>query len=106
MNPSEFEEHCSRAKELQDKNDWENAIKEYERALEIIPDDKDIIASLGFCYSRNRDYKKAIELYLNLINLDLKSAKWPYMVGYQFYAQSNWSEAISYFDKSLALKHY
>jgi len=104
MNHSEFEEHCSRAKEFQDKNDWENAIKEYVRALEIIPDDKDVMASVGFCYSRDRDHRKAIEIYLNLMNLDPKSAKWPYMVGYQYYDQFNWSEAITYFNKSLALK--
>ena len=77
MNHSEFEEYCSRAKELQDKNDWGNTIKEYERALEIIPDDKDIIASLGFCYSQNRDYKKAIEIFLNLGNREPEFAKWP-----------------------------
>ncbi len=101
---SEFEEHCSRAKKSQDKNDWGNSIKEYERALEIIPDDKDIIASLGFCYSRNRDYKKAIKIFLNLMNREPEFAKWPYMAGYQYYVQSNWTEAIIYFDKSLALK--
>ncbi len=50
MNLPEFEEHCSRAKEFQDKNDWENAIKEYERTLKIVPDDKDVMALLWFCY--------------------------------------------------------
>ena len=86
---------------LLNENKWDDAIlliKSYSNPLTI-----ELLDKLGWCYSRSGKYKKAIEVYNELINRESQKAKWHYCKGYQFYAESKWAEAIDCFVKALEL---
>lgn len=86
---------------LLNENKWDDAIiliKSYSVPLTI-----ELLDKLGWCYSRSGKYEKAIEVYNELINRESQKAKWHYCKGYQYYAESKWSEAIECFVKALEL---
>lgn len=88
-------------------NDWSNGIihflTEYRETHSLAS-----LENLAWCYSRNQQYKKSIDIlkYLFAKKSDYKSA---YMIGYQYqeYAPHNLDEAILWYEKSLSLfKNY
>lgn len=83
---------------------WVEAIKWFAKATERAPASTKILDKLGFCLSRNKEYQRAIEVYTDLYTREPQVACWPYMVGYQYYAQSQWAEAVHWFDRSLSIR--
>jgi len=68
------------------------------------PDNREALKGSGWCHSRNRRHAEAIARYSRLHELEPKRADWPYALGYQYYDQKSWPEAIAWFDKALALR--
>lgn len=87
-----------------DENRWPEAVKWLVKARELIPADTAVLGKLGFCLSRNQEYQRAIEVFTDLSTREPKVARWPYMVGYQYYVQSQWAEALRWFDKALSIQ--
>ena len=90
--------------ELKEKDkDWDNAIKLYQ---EIVKEDGSVnnLSKLGWCFSRNADYKNAIDVFKILAEKEPKMAKWRYMIGYQYYSQQKWKKAIEYFEEAIEIK--
>lgn len=80
---------------------------EWERALafiDSIPDQlsEELREKKAWCYSRTEKYVNAIEIYSELIKIKPQNAKYLYSLGYQYYAQKDYNEAVKYFE--LALK--
>lgn len=96
-------ELMSKARQLADARSWSGAADICEKASELAPDDKRILDKLGWYLSRAKRYDEAIEVYKDLVIRDPNLAKWPYMVGYQYYGQEQWREAIQWFDRALEL---
>ncbi len=86
------------------ENRWPEAVKWLAKATELIPADTAILGKLGFCLSRNQEYQRAIEVFTDLSTREPKVARWPYMVGYQYYMQSQWAEALRWFDQALSIQ--
>ena len=55
----------------------------------------------AWCLSRAGSYSEAIKYLIILVKKDPASAKWPYMLGYQYYCQKLWRKAVEWFEKSL-----
>lgn len=91
------------AETLETEKNWGGAIKEYSLALISDPNNPELMDKMGWCLSRNKEYNDAIIVFKDLVNLQPQTAKWYYMVGYQFYAQEKYTEAIEWFRKSLQL---
>lgn len=90
--------------DVYEKNkDWVNAIKLYK---EIVVKDSSVnnLSKLGWCLSRNGDYDEAIEIFEKLARKESKIAKWRYMIGYQYYSQRKWREAVQYFEEAIEIK--
>jgi len=90
----------SQAAELEEKRNWPAAITAYKELYAKSPTIF-LASKLAWCYSRNNNFKEAKELCEILVDKEPQNAKWWYMYGYQFYMEKNWSEAISYYEKSL-----
>jgi tetratricopeptide (TPR) repeat protein len=88
---------------LADARNWSDAADVCRQALEIAPDDMAILDKLGWYLSRAKRYEEAIEVYRDLVHRDPDKAKWPYMLGYQYYDQGQWKEAMTWFDRALEL---
>ncbi len=83
---------------------WPEAVKWLAKAAERVPTDTAILGKLGFCLSRNQEYQRAIEVFIRLSTGEPKIARWPYMVGYQYYMQSQWTDALHWFDRALGIQ--
>jgi CspA family cold shock protein len=92
------------AKAYMSRNEWEPAIACLEQAKAIEPDNTYILGPLAFCHSRLQHHNQAIELYEHLCQLESTVARWPYALGYQYYDQQKYEQAIEHFDKALAIE--
>lgn len=99
-----LQELIRRAKKASDKKYWKDAAHWYGKAVELAPGDTAILGSFGFWLSRACQYDEAIEAFRTLTEREPRVARWPYMVGYQFYMQEKWHQAIDWYEKSLARK--
>ena len=63
------EEHFQRGNELSLSGDFEEAIAEYEQALEIEPENIDLMSNLGVAYYNLGQLDKAIEQYSRAIEI-------------------------------------
>jgi len=82
---------------------WQDAITLLGETYTADPSNIDIASKLGFALSQIREYGRAIEIFKQVSSIEPKRAVWPYMVGYQFYIQSHWSQCVEWFDKALDL---
>lgn len=78
---------------------WEIALKILEEYPE--PLDNVLLEKKAWCYSRLGKYEKAIDIYNELLQIQPNSSKLLYSLGYQFYAQDDYANAIVYFEKAL-----
>ena len=91
-----------KAKGLEENSMWVEAAQVYLQIFEK-QNTKEIREKLAWCFSRAGQYDEAIKHLEVLINNEPKIAKWPYMLGYQFYCKKNWGMAVEWFEKSLGL---
>lgn len=88
------------AQKLEKEKKWIDAATLYEQLLSISPTIENY-EKAAWCFSRAEEYDKAIEYCLKLHELEPRSAKWLYMIGYQYYSQFEWKTAIEWFEKAL-----
>lgn len=88
------------AQKLEKEKKWLEAATLYEQLLDT-SSTVEIYERAAWCFSRAEEYKKAIEYFSKSHELEPLSAKWPYMIGYQYYAQQDWIPAIEWFEKAL-----
>lgn len=93
-----------KAKEFMAKNEWENAIPFWEQAQASEPDNHFVTGQLAFCHSRLRHHSEAIALYKKLCEVEPNQPRWPYSLGYQYYDQQQWDQAIIHFDQALTIQ--
>lgn len=98
-------------RDLQDKaqahiqhNEWQEAINYLEQARQTEPKNTYVLGPLSFCYSRLGQHEKTIGLCEELCQLQPDLARWPYMIGYQYYDQQQYEEAIKHFDRALKIE--
>jgi len=104
-------------KNLMEQHDYENAIKYFDKALDIAPDwsqalyeKKEALRQLGNKYFKNGNYKDAISYYnasldidknnIDVLNLKKEALK---KYGDEFIKKGNYKEGFSYYDKALAI---
>jgi tetratricopeptide (TPR) repeat protein len=95
----------AQAEQAEQQNRWVQAAELYCKALEELPDNQQAKEQLGWCLSCAKEYKRAIGVFQELAQSQPHSAKWPYMIGYQYHEQEQWCEAIGWYEKSLKLNH-
>jgi tetratricopeptide (TPR) repeat protein len=90
------------AQQLEKEAKWAEAADHY---IQLLRDDSPLSLNerIAWCLSRAEKYNDAIKYLYILHEKEPQSAKWPYMIGYQFYCQKNWSIAITWFEKALLL---
>lgn len=86
---------------LLNNNEWEKALNYLERIKEPLEDE--LLERKAWCYSRLERYSEAIDIYRDLLSRQPNNAKWIYSLGYQFYAQKDYSQAVVYFEKALEI---
>lgn len=67
------------------ENRWADAIVDLRIEHGRMPANIDIAGKLGFVLSRDEKYDEAIRTFEEVCKMQPREAKWPYMVGYQYY---------------------
>ena len=88
------------AQQLEEDAQWAEAAAQYVLLLKDEPTPA-IYERVAWCFSRAGRYEDAIKYLRILHELKPNSAKWPYMIGYQYYCQKAWPQAIEWFEKAL-----
>lgn len=88
------------ARTLEKDLQWDKAAAKYEELLKENPTIA-VYERATWCNSRAGDWQRAVELLHRLIELEPRSAKWHYMIGYQYYYKKQWKIAVEWFEKSL-----
>ena len=101
--PSDVPGILARARRMADSHNWSEAADICQEALKLAPGNVNVLDKTGWYLSRAKRYDEAISIFEVLAKKDPTKAKWPYMVGYQYYSQEQWSEALKWFDRALKL---
>ncbi|HOO71651.1 MAG TPA: tetratricopeptide repeat protein [Spirochaetota bacterium] len=88
------------ALELSNRNDFESALKEYRRAIELHPDFIEAYNNMGEIYSRLGQKKDAIASYLDALRID-RNHRVLLNLGVEHYNNMNYESALKYFLDSL-----
>lgn len=81
------------ASDAADRKDWVRAA----HLLEGAGDSTDVLSQRAFYLSRAKNYDRALTVLAELREREPERAVWPFMTGYQFYAQEKYGEALPWF---------
>jgi serine/threonine-protein kinase len=83
---------------------FEEALREYEAALEGLPNDAEIVARIGYTHRRLGHWPQVFEAYDKAIQLNPRNATLFYdLGGHSFAANRRYAEAVTAYDRALAL---
>lgn len=102
--PQPVSNELERAARAMNENRWGDAISDLQVAHDRSPDDAVVAGKLTFALSRDGRYGDAVRVLEELHRRQPQEAKWPYMIGYQYYEKKVWKEAIDWFAKALDVR--
>jgi len=85
------------------EHDYNSAIKLFEKALEVFPENDDAYINLALCYLNQNNFAKAIECCKTAIEIDPKVPESYRTIGDVYYKQSKWSEVVRWYRISASL---
>ncbi len=89
--------------ELYKLEDYEGAVRNFDKATKLIPDNPLYYSNLGNAYFQMGEKQKGIENYDKAIKLDPKSAEKYYSWrGFQLHSQKYYEETIAEIDRDAA----
>ncbi len=89
--------------EYYSQNNFEKAIRSYEKAFSKYPEDADVYYNLGLAYNKQGEYEKAMKYFEKVINLNPESVDAFINLGIIYAKQGNYEKAISLFEKTLSI---
>ena len=84
--------------------DYDSALKVYERLLERFPEDMQALINTGSIYFYKKDYAMAIENYLKANKLDHSSYAVNFNLGNVYAEVGSFSHALKYYNNYLEIK--
>jgi tetratricopeptide (TPR) repeat protein len=72
-----------------------------EKALELLPNDKDVLLLLGKIYKQTRQREKALNVFEKLLNLDAKNATFNYEIASLYSEFKDYEKAKTFYLKAL-----
>ena len=83
------------------ENKIQSAFVEFQKALELNPEDKDALNALGLVYLKFEDFQKARELFIEAVTIDPDFSDAYNNLGVTYTNMGKWSEAVDSFKKAL-----
>jgi len=112
QNPEAYQAHLSIGDCYREKGDYDKAIEEYNRAMELASTDEEMgketsaraLAALGEIYLRKEDFEKAQNYFKQSIETYPDNEVLAYNVGEIYFSNRKIDEAIHYFELSTQIK--
>ena len=79
------------------------AIKSYEQAYKINPDNLDVLYNIGVLHLENKHFNSAIKIFKQVLAKDSKDSAAYNNIGFALFKQGNYGQAIEYYNKALKL---
>jgi len=86
------------------KGEPENAIKTYENALKLVPDDLDLIFNMARVYFLQENFDQAIKYFSQLLEKDPDDFASNLSIGNAYIQKEEYKKAVSYLEKAVELK--
>ncbi len=101
---SPYQSHFKNAAEALSKDNYDEAISEFTKAIEINPNNPEGYSWRGSCYYYKAQYDLAINDFNSSINLKDKSINEDYNLrGLSYYSKGDYSSAVSDFTKAIEI---
>jgi type IV pilus biogenesis/stability protein PilW len=88
------------------ENKIQSAFVEFQKALELNPEDKDALNGLGLVYIKFGNFQKARESFIEAVNIDPDFSDAHNNLGVTYINMGKWSEAVDSFKKALKNPFY
>ena len=82
----------------------QEAIREYQKVLEISPGNVEAHLNLASAYFSQGEYDLALREYLHIVQIDSKNPVGFYGLGYSYFYQGHFNQAIAALQNALRLK--
>ncbi|MGB6340662.1 MAG: tetratricopeptide repeat protein, partial [Candidatus Aminicenantaceae bacterium] len=102
--PNEKDAHYELGFYYQSRDLFEEALNEYQKALELAPADGFILNALGYVYSDMGEYEKAVECFQKYANHYPEDANPLDSMAEQYFRMGRLDEAILNYEKALKIK--
>jgi len=102
-NPTDAKTYYMKGNELFEKEDYENAIENYNKALLLNPAFSECYFNKGLCYYNLKDFDKAIEEYTKALEFDPQNPIIYNNRGDAYYRKQDFQKAIIDYDKAISL---
>ncbi|NHJ47944.1 MAG: tetratricopeptide repeat protein [Asgard group archaeon] len=101
---TDVDELIKLSREYIENQQFDEGIKFVTKALELKPDDLNILNSMGFAYGRSGNYEEAIKYYKKALEIEPNFQKALGNLGHVYEMQEKFEEAIEYYERSLEAK--
>jgi len=91
------------ALQMHTKGQYEEAINEYRKIIEISEPDSDLYVNLGAAYQALNDNKQAIAAYEKAVNINESNSTAYYYLGTAYFQEEQYEKALKTYQKALAI---
>ncbi|MBD3194706.1 MAG: tetratricopeptide repeat protein [Candidatus Lokiarchaeota archaeon] len=93
-----------RGKSFHEREQYNQAINTFKKALNLDPDNKDILIRIGLSYRLKKEYDSAIEWYEKALEIDPDDVLALNNIGYAYECKEEIEKAIKMFEKALQIE--
>jgi len=99
-----YKEYLDAGNKYFEESNFDLALENYKKALELYPNDPEIYKNIGNVYTQQKKYDKGEEYYNRAIQIDPKYYKAYYNLGILYFESKNIEQAIEYFKKTIKIE--
>jgi tetratricopeptide (TPR) repeat protein len=99
--PQTVEDFLSQAKQLEEKQDYDGAIKIYLQASSAFPNQPEILKRLGIMYQTQLKFAQSIQTFQKVLEMDPQYPETNFYLGVSYLGYNDYNKALGYFDQEL-----
>ncbi|MGO8785869.1 MAG: tetratricopeptide repeat protein [Terriglobia bacterium] len=99
--PQTVESFLSQAKQLEDKQDYDAAIKVYLQASSTFPDQPEILKRLGIMYQTQLKFAESIQAFQKVLQINSQFPETNFYLGVSYLGYNDYDKALGYFNQEL-----
>ena len=99
--PQTQESFLSEGKQLEEKQDYDGAIKVYLQASSAFPDQAEILKRLGILYQTQLKFAESIQAFQKALQINPQYPETNFYLGVSYLGYNDYSKALGYFDQEL-----
>ncbi|MGO9272587.1 MAG: tetratricopeptide repeat protein [Terriglobia bacterium] len=99
--PQTQESFLSEAKQLEEKQDYDGAIKVYLQASRAFPGQPEILKRLGILYQTQLKFAESIQAFQKVLQMNPQYTETNFYLGVSYLGYNDYSKALGYFDQEL-----